>query len=389
MVALAGWPEPVYVPQPAATEWESAREKRKSRPGTPKLVPAGLGWTQDTEVREIRDGISLAALLNPIETEGGSAGYARGVIGGGERETGNGKGVADETPQQSIFTQGCPYSSAGEGCECPIPGHPHKGMYQTLPPPPPDNRGMPPPPLPHRTTEFTPTDSAASTSALTGNLIPLPSSSPSSSSSHTTVRRETAFNDPRYSPNASLQPGRPLRVVPAWSSSRTSSHEPDRPASLSSTAKYSHFAQAQSQLYQTMHAAHSQGNTKLLRPGMLYPQRAVPDVYPLPNGDNARSTATSQTHPLGDEKPVEVGEGRRVVTAMGGMGLATEVYPRDPDSAYMWGAAIAGKYEDVARRAGGGGKDGGKLCGIDHKRDDQGLREARLESANSGMQTDG
>ena len=98
------------------------------------------------------------------------------------------------------------------------------------------------------------------------------------------------YHDPRYGPNATLH-DRALRVVPAWSSSSASSHET---------------------VGVGMRVPAGQRGEGLMV------MRAVQDVYPPPG---------------------------RVLASAGG--VAKEVYPRDPNNAFLWGVGGVGNTAGV------------------------------------------
>lgn len=112
------------------------------------------------------------------------------------------------------------------------------------------------------------------------------------------------YHDPRYAPNATLH-DRALKVVPAWSSAASGRTAEDAGGSVGVGMRV---------------PAGQRGEAVLV-------MRAVPDVYPPPTPG-------------------------RVMAGAGG--VAKEVYPRDPNNAFLWNGAGPGTGPGAAAGAGGG-----------------------------------
>jgi len=261
MVALSGWPEPVYI-------------SHRSRPSSPK--PFFSGENSDgieTPSHQHRSGLNSPAEIQ-VKPE---ATRKRSPV-----------------PAESIFSKQCMYNNA-YGAGCPIPDHPnHVARYAAS-----SHK--------HRMKSEHGGDSPFPTSsARTPTHSPPPPSRPASSSNSNTPfngtsSRYSTFRDPRFAPNAGVLNSRnPLRVAPSWSSSAPSSTPmPNVGVTV---------------------AAGERGM------GILV-MRSTPDVYPPPRMVGLPGM-TGMTDMLGSTQK----EGGR------GFGLATEVYPRDPDSAFLWGS---------------------------------------------------
>lgn len=219
MVALSGWPEPVYV----AESKEVAR--RRSRAGTPVLQPLTTG---------MGDGVGLS-MLPPIN--GGGSKHSNMY------ETSNSRYREREREESSPY----PVSSTRSTRTSPVNSDPnsptlqHQHQHQ--------HHSYPHPPLPK------------------------------------------GYHDPRYGPGATLH-DKALRVAPAWSSS-------------SSRAVGDSSSTVQAGLGMRVPAGQRGEGVMVMR--------AVPDVYPPPG---------------------------RVIAGAGG--VAKEVYPRDPNNAFLWNGAGGG-----------------------------------------------
>ena len=267
MVALSGWPEPVYI-------------SHRSRPSSPK--PSFPG--------EVSDGIDAGSEIKRISRRGSAAEVAEAKDGPKRKLSGS----AEPVPAESIFSKQCMYNNA-YGAGCPIPDHPnhvaryaassHKHRIKS------EHGGVSPFPT---------------SSARTPTHSPPPPSRPASSSNSNTPfngtsSRYSTFRDPRFAPNAGVLNSRnPLRVAPSWSSSAPSSTPmPNVGVTVAAGER-----------------------------GMgIFVMRSTPDVYPPPRMVGLPGM-TGMADMLGSTQK----EGGR------GFGLATEVYPRDPDSAFLWGS---------------------------------------------------
>lgn len=214
MVALSGWPEPVYV----AESKEVAR--RRSRAGTPVLQPLTTG---------MGDGVDLSMLPS---LGNGSRPPASREYENRYREERSPYPVSSTRSTRTSPVRSIPSSPT-------LHAHGHSSHRQSSP----HHDSYPHPPLPK------------------------------------------GYHDPRYGPTAALH-DRALRVVPAWSSSSAPYRE---------------------NVGVGMRVPAGQRGEGLLV------MRAVPDVYPPPG---------------------------RVLASAGG--VAKEVYPRDPNNAFLWGGGAGG-----------------------------------------------
>ena len=370
MVALSGWPEPVFVAEARET-WE----KKHSRPPSPtgfREVRDGIGSFpipsfshRESQVREFRDGIP-APIHHPSqpqsfhrETTGNRTPPSRvplPPLGAEVRD-----GIASDAPAAAAtatatqhhhhyYHQHHPsYSSSRSSVGMARGASSNMGV---------DSRSGPSSPLRSSASPDAPSPpgsathshhshhhSVSSTNSQphSGNATPGGGASatsgsashhPSSSSSAATVtaaaaslnsaaaaaamrqRRAHGFVDPRYAPNAGVIGVRraALRVAPAWSSA--SSTAPVH--SVGSNHQHSHAHGHGSQPYPSASnrgGAVGLGHATTLRArdprGLAashYIQRSVPEVWPPPNAQAVAHTPH----------------------------LATAVYPRDPDSPWMW-----------------------------------------------------
>ncbi|ORY23791.1 hypothetical protein BCR39DRAFT_548477 [Naematelia encephala] len=267
MIALSGWPEPVYIAHDPSS-WPS----RRSRPSSPgPAVNDG----------EVRDGIGVS--LPPL----------------------NGKAAqtCPAVPQESIWSRKCMY-----GEECRVPGHPdhvlHDGGYYV-------------PGVKHAGQSRTRTPRGSFDDGRSAPLSmsrqaradkeasPFPTSSARSSVSSPTQPlpppRQTRFADPRLMPNVAVLSNRPaLAIAPSWSTSASSSPYPTRKPPVGTGVKVT---------------AGSRGAGLLI-------MRSTSDVYPPPSAP---------------PPPPGLAGMAVQMTGVSGMGMATEVYPRDPDSVILWG----------------------------------------------------
>jgi len=155
------------------------------------------------------------------------------------------------------------------------------------------------------------------------------------------------YPDPRYGPTAALH-SRALKVVPAWSSSSSSSSSTSFAAPIKGLTPIS-------QVSVSVPLSGVGGVGVRVTAGQrgegLLVMRAVPDVYPPPSSGSG--AGTSYTTSLGGVGGV--GEGRAMTRtgSMGvgvgvggnvgvGVGVAKEVYPRDPNNAFLWGGVGTG-----------------------------------------------
>ncbi|KAK1926553.1 hypothetical protein DB88DRAFT_482279 [Papiliotrema laurentii] len=253
MVALSGWPEPVYI-------------SNRSRPSTPRPMFPG----------EVSDGIPNLPLSppthkpihqSPIQTHAYSKADKEGVGG---------------LTQGEMKSPPLPSSSRH-------PSHVHSHPHQLAK----DNH-----PFPTSSTR-TPTHSPPPPSA------PYPYAG-------MTLNRHSTFRDPRLAPGVAVVHNKPLTVAPNW----THSSSPPPPAS-----PYSPLGNVTNV---GMKVPAGERGTGILV------MRAVPDVYPPPAPPGMAGMAASMASMTKGTGPTP--NGRHV-------GVATEVYPRDPDSAFLWGGA--------------------------------------------------
>ena len=287
MVALSGWPEPVYI-------------SHRSRPSSPK--PSFPG--------EVSDGIDAGSEIKRISRRGSAAEVAEAKDGPKRKLSGS----AEPVPAESIFSKQCMYNNPANG-ECPIADHPnHVGRYFTnlgqFRMTKKDSNGGDTSPFPTSSTR-TPTHSPPPRS------VPAVPAQPSNSAHYAgePTSRYSTFRDPRMAPHAGVLSNRSvLRVAPSWSSSA-----PAAPAPLPNVG--------------IKVAAGERGM------GILV-MRSTPDVYPPPRMVGLPGMAGFADMISGPQQK-DGGDQR-------GVGVATEVYPRDPDSAFLWGsgAGIGRKQED-------------------------------------------
>ncbi|ORX36104.1 hypothetical protein BD324DRAFT_652008 [Kockovaella imperatae] len=301
MVALSGWPEPVYIAGPPLGS---------SRSGTPGPSSGG---------GEYREGVSRVDI---------------------EHHAGKGESsllpfhlrARPEAwpPAESIFSKTCMYNN-DPNKECLVPDHPnHIAKYAQQrssvigtptraespaqfptssarstphPSPPGSRRGSPKPQHLH----------------MPHNSSPLTVSLQDESSSHSSAQCNKSFSDPRYAPHAAVLTNRPaLELAPSWASSSVHSGPHHQPS---------------------VHP-HSTGVGVRVPAGQrgtgILVMRAVPDVYPAPSvpGIAGMAAEMSRTASSGSRRKSRADSGRNPA-----LEVATEVYPRDPDSAILWSSA--------------------------------------------------
>ena len=343
MVALSGWPEPVYIAGPPSGS-------RDNTPGPSGEYYEGIS-NSDISRHAVHAGpsttISNDWSIKP-EIHAGPSGKPAPY----QRDPPN----APVPPSESIFSRTCMYNNDPTK-PCPIPDHPnHIAKYQH------------PNPMHHQplrdpfairadSPSAFPTSSARSTPhpsppvSRRGSPKPtLPSllhtSSPLAVDAHDveddlgpTAR---TFRDPRLAPHVAVMSNRPaLPLAPTWSSSSVSNssgtgeNTPSKlPYHLQSTGV-------------GVRIPAGQRGTGILV------MRAVPDVYPPPASvPGIAGMATEMTRSASASQ-----NGRRKSRALGSSGgaleVATEVYPRDPDSAILWGTGVPSRkssFADLSRR---------------------------------------
>lgn len=256
MVALSGWPEPVYIANRSKTGGQSFFNDNGD----------GVDLSSVNLIRpqppQPQGAAPAAASTGNLEKEGSVApknGFFRNesLMSGSNpngHSTLNTRKSGKESPNLNF-----PTSSTRTPTHSPPPQ-----SSQTLAPPP----SLPPPPPPTNT-------------SYAGKQ----------------THRHTSFKDPRFAPGVAITQHKPLTVAPNWTSS--SNHHPS-PQSPNLGVKVT---------------AGQRGT------GILV-MRSVPDVYPPPAPPGIAGMAATMA---------------RQSTSNGGhIGLATEVYPRDPDSAFLW-----------------------------------------------------
>lgn len=290
MVALSGWPEPVYI-------------SNRSRPSTPR--PSFPG--------EQGDGVVLASPTLPANGAHGP----RAKTGRGNTPPG--------VPAESIFSKACMYDARQDG-PCPIPDHPnHVERYSTR------NAALSDTKRAHEPPSAGPGSSSSSHFPTSSTRTPThspplrPAKLPHYNA--TPSSRYGTFRDPRMAPNVGVLSNRaPLPIAPGWASSASTS----TPTSASSP----------------QHHSHPNAVTALPNVGVKVPAgergtgilvlRAVPDVYPPPMS-RAMAGLPGMAGIAADM--ARTGSRQQAGPPTRGLGVATEVYPRDPDSAFLWGSA--------------------------------------------------
>ncbi|GFZ48936.1 hypothetical protein JCM24511_06685 [Saitozyma sp. JCM 24511] len=330
MVALSGWPEPVYIDS-SRSDWG-----RRSRPGTPRQS-AG----------EVRDGVVLPP-------RGGSP--VQGIL-----SSGMGTGMGGQ--KALISPRGSPKGSGAR-----TPHRPGTASPRRLPSP---ERGSSPSPFPtssaRSSAQEPPNQSggsggggggggggvgagaSASPTAFGAGMTPpsvqkpfapppVPNRAAFTSRGPTSGPRQGHFFDPRLAPHVAVMHNRgALRVAPAWSSPPTNQTSPlptSPPTSSNSMMPPASPAPAQSGQGIRVPAG-SRGT------GILV-MRAVPDVYPPPSAAHSNGSpdpTQGMGMGMGMGRPEGLGGFAGQMARLGnGMGMATEVYPRDPELGFLWGA---------------------------------------------------
>lgn len=223
MVALSGWPEPVYI----------ANVSRPSRPSSPRQPqPQNFGG-------EVSDGIgnSSSPASSPIQPQPPKS-TVKQRHEAAKEHGGHDESSRNRTSHTASTSRHFPTSSTRTPTHSPPPMSPPAAVYN----------------------------------------------------------RHSTFKDPRLA----VKQYRPLTIAPNWTSSTSNS------------------AQSPVPNVGVKVPAGERGT------GILV-MRSTPDVYPPPVPPGIAGMATSMAR----VQPVPNG---RV-----GVGLATEVYPRDPDSAFLWG----------------------------------------------------
>lgn len=308
MVALSGWPDPVFVAEARET-WE----KRHSRPPS----PTGM---------QVRDGISLHSLSLH------SAASVSSSLAGQPPLAREFRDGVPNYPRTSIMTSMVRTGSTGERQErshpASRPASPRRASASPdAPSPPASHPNLRTHSRTHSHSSTTPRSgpgnlaagpgsgsSGVSVSHMTMTPLPLtplttPGSTPTGSSAGGSAanasaaamrgqqRRVHGFPDPRYGVNARVVGGAraPLRVAPTWTSSAPNHHSHGMQPYPSAQRSTAHV--------QVTHPY--VGNRTHRTTGAPNIQHSVPEVWPPPKA---------------------------------GPGLATQVYPRDPDSPWMWGS---------------------------------------------------
>ncbi|KAL1408364.1 hypothetical protein Q8F55_005174 [Vanrija albida] len=253
MVALAGWPEPVFVAE-ARDMWE----KRKSRPGSPtgRMAPFGA--------MEVRDGLALPPPLAALDP---SSGPYRGAMS-----------RSQSSASEHRSRGGSPGAAPSPGRHAASPAFPTSSARDRSPETPPaEGEPLGPPPVP-----------GARPRRLVGG-----------------------FTDPRYGLNAAAV-GRSanraaLRVAPAWHSA-SSTHAPPYagthgPVGAGRGGAGAGGRRTPGTMSPPAVPGHATSALRTQRAGAAA-HRANPEVWPPP--------AAPAPH------------------------MATAVYPRDPDSPFVW-----------------------------------------------------
>lgn len=315
MVALSGWPEPVYI-------------SNRSRPSTPR--PSFPG--------EQGDGVVL-----PSPTSGPHGSRSHKSDRQGTEPRSRSASTTPGVPAESIFSKTCMYNPHQED-PCPIPDHPnHVEKYSAA-----RNAALSDRKHKHERERERERDHDRAHAATSSSATSFPTSS-TRTPTHSPPLRPThimphynatpssrygTFRDPRMAPNVGVLSNRAaLPIAPGWTSS----------ASASTSAPTSSPS--------PQHAvAQSPGAVALPNVGMKVPAgergtgilvlRAVPDVYPPPMSHamaglpGMAGIAADMARTGSRQQP-----GHGHAQSPRGVGVATEVYPRDPDSAFLWGSA--------------------------------------------------
>jgi hypothetical protein len=283
MVALSGWPEPVYI-------------SNRSRPTTPR--PSFPG--------EQGDGIILNSptlTLPKLDRD----------RHGPETGTAPTSGV----PAESIFSKTCMYNARQDG-PCPVADHPNHIANHV------ERHSMARTPSSHdkHKHEYPAAGSSSFPTSSTRTPTHSPPLRPAAHPQYnaTPSSRYGTFRDPRMAPNVGVLSNRAaLPIAPGWTSSASVSSPPS-------------------------HQNHQAQMSPLPNVGMKVPAgergtgilvlRAVPDVYPPPMS-HAMAGLPGMAGIAAD---MARAGSRQTGPAMRSLGVATEVYPRDPDSAFLWGS---------------------------------------------------
>jgi hypothetical protein len=204
-------------------------------------------------------------------------------------------------PPSSIFSKSCMYESE-PGAGCPVPeDHPdHVGKYLLT-----TQRNKDQSTFPTSSTR-TPTHSPPRSPSPPS--VKAPKKHPYYTSRHAT------FNDPRMAPNVAVLSNRPaLPLAPSWTASSPPSASAPLPSMPNVGVKV---------------PAGERGTGILVL-------RATPDVYPPPSAPSGMAGMMS-------------GMTRHNGVPGGHIGVATEVYPRDPDLAFLWGSGASPRVETEA-----------------------------------------
>lgn len=323
MVALSGWPEPVYI--------SGGGPHRSSRATTPRA---------SDRFGDIREGVDLS--FSPTSPRRSAR----------SREA--------TPPPESIFSKVCVYTTKSDE-QCSVPDHPrHLGKYshhQARSPPEPSLVASPEPQPRQLSSEHTgqgfPTSSARGTPhpspPASARHSPVPQLRPLLNSPHQYQQQQqqqqlhrrqsswiegqgskyrSSFRDPRFAAHAAVSPSNVLRVAPSWSSSSTT-------ATTSGPSTHQHQLQHQHQFqHSTMPDAQPTALGVRVPAGQrgtgLLITRAVPDVYPPPSSAPGIAGMVSNM-----TRDVTTGASNH---GTGALGVATEVYPRDPNTSFLWGS---------------------------------------------------
>ena len=337
MVALSGWPEPVYVAGPSLG----------SRPGTPGPSDHSEG------PGEMRDGIS-PSLARRRKSEDVFPKTKALSMSRGSSQDRHVIGRSSPAPTGSIFSQPCMYQT-DPSKPCPIPDHPNhfakytnqyhhtqpfksSGLVNST------SRADSPSAFPTSSARSTPHPSPPT--SRRGSPKPrhsLLSSIPIQGSENMEEdhfgdsednrgQRERSFKDPRFAPNVAVLANRPaLPLAPNWTSSANTTGSTGQTGASTPSSRTN-----------TQHTGYGVAVSAGQRGTGILVMRAVPDVYPPPVPAPGMAGMVTGMTRSGSHGKAKRGKG---AGAGGGFEMATEVYPRDPDSAFLWGSGAAPQHQ--------------------------------------------
>lgn len=224
------------------------------------------------------------------------------------RPIGSIKKEGEGAPLQSIFSKECVYEDR-PGSGCTVPNHPnHMSRF------PPTGYGGSSSGINNNRANDKSSSFPTSSTRTPTHSPPPPSSSgafPSLQQYSSNTSRHATFHDPRFAPHVAVLSNRPaLPVAPNWTTSHTSVTSLPPIIPLPNVG--------------VKVPAGERGTGILVL-------RAVPDVYPPPMAPSGMAGMASG-----------MTRNKMSTPAVGGhLGVATEVYPRDPDSAFLWGSAAS------------------------------------------------